>query len=167
MSKNRKDHRHEARQFDVSGVGYVVSYSEDNEFSFYVDVENSKGTSAFKSMISHGDLELDLLFNDFDSGDSDIESLFFYGRVPVKPGDVFRVKREVITFVNDMIKKHNPYFFKFSSNDKNRFELYSKLGKRLAKSINYIMEIYDASMYDDIPTLVFAFFRKNAKTTSP
>lgn len=109
--------------FEVEDISYVVSYI-NNHFELCIDVANSKNKMLYdkKSFgYEFGDDPPDFIYKQFDSPSP------------------FKVFSNVFSFIHNIIRKENPYFFRYNANEPQKMNLYRRVGERLAKKYGYIM----------------------------
>lgn len=126
------------KEFDVDGYHYVVSYV-DNSFEFYIDV--GKSPKRLFELYNKNS-------NDFCFGD-DPPTHVFKG---VNSKNIFKIKNEVISFIDQILDSVNPYYFCFSANEDYKMSVYYMVAKRIAESHGYYM---------DVENNMFSFYRRS------
>ena len=114
------------KSFYLDGLTYVVGY-RNHAFYLYVDFAESADQRAL----------LPADFGLFDFYEPFPERVYEVQR-PVK--DPFRVKREVLAFMDPILRKVRPHFFDFESLDARRMSLYGRVADRLAAKYGYWLE---------------------------
>lgn len=114
------------KRFTVEEFTYVVEY-RNHAVQFYIDFA--------ESMNKH-----DLLPDDFGSFDffEPWPERVYEVEIPVK--NVFRIKREVLDFLDTLLRNVRPYFFDFSASTARRLPVYRRIAQRLAAQHGYWLE---------------------------
>ena len=87
--------------FEVDRVSYVIQFTENNEFLFFVDVPNSE-----KPVYRMSPFERSF-------GDGPPETVWSV----TGSGHVFEIKRHVEDVIDKVIKRFNPFYFTYSANE--------------------------------------------------
>jgi hypothetical protein len=114
------------KNFTVDGFAYVVEY-RNHAVHFYIDFAKSPNS---RELLPED-------FGRFDFFESFPERVYEV-EVPVK--DVFRVKREVIGFLDNLLRKVKPHFFDFTALTARRVSVYRRIAQRLATRYGYWVE---------------------------
>ena len=109
------------KEFDVDGVHYVAVFKDDHELVFYADALKSE-----KAVYQQNALE---------RGFGDESPLMVF--CDTRTGHPFKVKQEVITFVEQVIRRYTPYYFTYNTFESDRVSLYSRVAKRLGAKFGY------------------------------
>ena len=118
----------------INGVFYVFLYENDC-ISFYVDpVRSLKKVD----------------FGDDDPFDWDPAPKSLWGRVD--NDNVFDVMRSVSNFIEMVIGKHKPYYFRYDAIEKSRLSLYERYARRLSNRFGYSYKVED---HDGARSFVF------------
>ncbi|MGA1198429.1 MAG: hypothetical protein ACO36I_18225 [Candidatus Latescibacterota bacterium] len=124
------------KEFEIDGVTYVAIFNVDHELIFYADALKSEKV-VYKQ-------------NAFERAFGDESPLQVF--CDTQTGYAFKVKQEVLKFVEQMIRHHNPYYFTYSTFDDDRVSLYGKIAKRLCEKYGYYVTNEDG---------VFRFVKRN------
>jgi len=120
------------RAFTVDGIGYVLRYSDvRNEFYLYIDVRASRRRV----------YELTPLERAF--GDTPPETVW----TQTSNTQVFKVKHEVGVFIDKVVQRYRPYFFRFSANEAVKESLYLRYAKRLGERYGYEVLVDDRATF--------------------
>ena len=111
------------RGFEVDGIHYVVGLTAWWEFHLYVD--------AVSSGIRVAQSKIERQFGD--EPESEIWTSF-----PTK--SVFRVKRQVLRFIDQAIRFYKPEHFTFSANELHKERLYRRFANKIAKQYGYFLQ---------------------------
>ena len=114
------------KRFSVDGFTYVVEY-RNHTVQFYID---------FAESMNKRDLQPDD-FGFFDFFEPWPERVYEVD-IPVK--NVFRVKREVLDFLDTLLHDVRPYFLDFSASTARRVPVYRRIAQRLAAPHGYWLE---------------------------
>jgi hypothetical protein len=114
------------KSFTVENFTYVVEY-RDRSFYLFIDYARSRDKAALLP-VDHG-------FWDF--YEPPPEEVFTL-RTPVR--EVFRVKREVLAFIDPILRKVRPHCFDFLANEERLLPVYTRIAERLARRYGYWCE---------------------------
>jgi len=109
----------------IDRVAYVFDYI-DNDISFYADPKLSKK-------------RIDFTPTDPDFPEEPAECI--WDKVETKPENVFKILKEVNGFVSKVLGKYKPYYFTYSTFDKDRVNLYTRYAEKICKKYGYYFEV--------------------------
>lgn len=132
---------YEEKEFVVDDLTYVIEYS-NYKFTLFVDATKAR-TKIYE------DLDQKDPFYGFSRDDVPCMEIMTSSDL-VKTKSPLKVYKEVMTFVHNMIGKHKPHMFGYSSNEKRKNSLYSRVAKMLAEKHGYYLHEDDG---------VYAFYR--------
>lgn len=115
------------KSFEVDGFTYVVEY-RNHTVHFYIDFAESMNA---RELLPED-------FGRFDFFEPFPERVYEVQR-PMK--SVFRVKREVLEFLETILRKVRPHFFDFSATTARRWPIYQRIAQRLADRHGYWLEL--------------------------
>lgn len=105
------------KTFTIDRITYTVTFAHD-EFSFFV-VNDKSNTQEY---------------DPFESWGSDVGTVSCNR---VKTRKVFSVKKELTSFLSDVLSSHRPHYFRLLGTDDDKNRLYFKLGISIANKFDY------------------------------
>lgn len=111
----------------IEGVKYVFVF-KDNSACFFIDYKNSDNVKLDNYVKSNYSYE----WNDYEAPDE----IFSH----VNLGVSFKLKKHVLSFLNNVVGTC-PYYFKFSAFEDKNVELWGKIAKRYADKYGYNLNI--------------------------
>ncbi|MBT4140260.1 MAG: hypothetical protein HOE48_20255 [Candidatus Latescibacteria bacterium] len=106
-------------EFIIDGVCYVINFTKDHHLHFHADVHKST-KEVYKS-------------DGFSFWDEPPERIW----TTTSTGNAFKIKRKVLKFLENALRRYSPYYFTFSAIEKKRLPLYEKLARRIGKKYGY------------------------------
>jgi hypothetical protein len=108
-------------EFTVDGVFYVVRFTEHNEFYFFADVRKSTKLVYSPTTLNNG------------FWDEPPERIW----ATTNTGNVFKVKKVVFEFLDNVLRRYSPYFFTLRVIEAKRLSLYTNLARRIGQKYKY------------------------------
>lgn len=112
------------KSLEIENYVYTVCYKDNNEFIFYADGSKSKRpTRGYDPFEAFGDDEY-YFGNNFD-------------RVSLSVKSVFRLKKFVMSFIEEIIEKKKPYYFTYANIGDEKSAIYERYAMRIAEKYGY------------------------------
>ena len=119
------------RGFEVDGIHYVVGLTAWWEFHLFIDV--------LKSGICIPQTKLERQFGDEPQTQ-------IWGAYPSKR--VFRVKHEVIRFIDQALRFYKPAHFCYSANEPHKKSAYRRLASKISERYGYFLQETDEGRFE-------------------
>jgi hypothetical protein len=115
-----RDHPMMNKTFEIDGIAYEVTY-EDHRFLFAIDPARS--TACMAGYDSFGACH-----------DDCPDPIPAPTTPPTKTRSILKVKREVMTFIDQVLHEYKPYYFTFAATEHGKIGLYRRVAERIART---------------------------------
>lgn len=112
------------KTFEIDGIAYEITY-ENHRFLFTIDPARST-----RCVVE---------YDPFGAFHDELPERISLRSPQTATRSIFKVKREVMRFIDQALRKYKPYYFTFAANEHAKISLYRRIAERIARTHGFTL----------------------------